>query len=347
MIRDFFYSLMTDKNNEPIYTPAKFVLYAASLIYGLAIGIRSCLYKVGIFKSEKAPLKVISIGNLTLGGTGKTPFTIALSNILKEEFKREAAVLIRGYGWDEQAMLKKSLPDTPVLVGKDRLHSAERAVKLYGTAAAILDDGFQHWELARDLDIVLVDSGNPFGNGCLFPRGVLREPLSALKRAEVVVLTKIDKNGNAEIDNLKLEISKIHSKAEILEAVHHPTHFYDHRQHKDFKLDIVKNKRVLLVSGIGDPSYFERTISSLDAEIVGHMAYPDHHEYREKDRAMIMKRALELKTDFIITTDKDSVKFTRMGFSFGTFQVLTLMIEITITNGKELLIARLHSILRG
>lgn len=345
-MRDLFYSLMTDRTDAALYRPVKFVLYLASLVYGLAIIVRSWLYKAGIFRSEKAALKVVSVGNLTLGGTGKTPFAIALARIIKSELKIEPAVLIRGYGWDEQAMLKKNLPDLPVLVGEDRAHSADRAIKLYGTSVAILDDGFQHWEMHRDLDIVLVDAGNPFGNGYLFPRGILREPKEALGRADIIVLTKTDKK-NVDIGRLRQELTAMTGRAKILEAVHRPAHLYDHRQHKEFGLEIARGKTAVLVSSIGDPSYFEDAVRSLGVQVADHLVYPDHHDYCAKDLARIIRRASERPIDFIMTTDKDSVKFTRMGFAFGKFSVLTLMVTLEITKGKETLVAGLHSILRG
>lgn len=337
---------MTDKIKSPLALPLKWVLRLASVIYAIVIICRKMLYGIGIFRSERAPLKVISVGNITLGGTGKTPFTIMLSGLIKEELKRDPAVLIRGYGWDEQAMLKKNLPDTPILVGEDRFRSADRAVKLYGTSIAILDDGFQHWELRRDLDIVLIDSGNPFGNGHLVPRGVLREPKSALKRADIVVFTKSDKKISM-VSSVKQEIFLINNRVEFLEAVHKSSHFYDARQRKELGLESVSGKRVLLVSSIGDPCHFTESVKTLKADVVDHMAYPDHHNYNIHDRNRIVKRAGETSADIIVITDKDAVKFARMSFSFGELQVLTLVIKLEITKGKERLIARLHSLLRG
>lgn len=345
-MKKFIYSLMTDRLTGPVFIPLKCILYLASFIYGIAIMIRRLLYSLKVFRSEKAPVKVVSVGNITLGGTGKTPFTIMLSKLVREELNRDPAVLIRGYGWDEQAMLKKNLPDTPILVGEDRLKSADRAMKLYGTSIAILDDGFQHWELQRDLDIVLIDSTNPFGNGQLFPRGILREPKSALRRADMVVFTKADK-GAKSIDGLRREIASIKKGVIFLEAVHKPTHFYEARARKDIGLACVRGKKVLLVSSIADPDNFKETVRSLGAEVAGHIIFPDHHNYREKDRNRIVTSAGELKADLIVTTDKDAVKFARMSFSFAQFSVLTLMIELEITKGKELVVARLHSLLRG
>ena len=321
----------------------KAMFYLVSLAYGVGLVVRALLYKYKIFETHSVPMKVISVGNITLGGTGKTPFVIELTRIFREEFHKEPAVLIRGYGWDESAMLKSKLTDTPILVGEDRTRSAHRAIKLYGSDTAILDDGFQHWELGRDLDIVLVDSRNPFGNGYLFPRGVLRETKSSLKRADIVVLTKVD-TGTGNTEPLKAEIRRIKSDIEILEAVHRPKYFYDTKQRKDVDLSRVSGKRVILLSSIGDPEYFEDTVKGLDAIVVEHIAFGDHHNYGESDKSRIMKRCSERAFDLIVTTEKDAVKLARMSITFADHTVFVLVIATDIIKGREALIDRLHSL---
>lgn len=323
--------------------PFKIALYIISLIYGAAIFCRAILYKARILNSHKVPMAVVSVGNITLGGTGKTPFTIALANILENELKRSAAVLIRGYGWDEQALLKKSLPDIPILVGEDRTKSAHKAIRLYGSQFALLDDGFQHWELARDLNIVLVDSRNPFGNRQLFPRGILREPLDAFKRAHIVVFTKVNRK-KPYLDAVRHEIAKINRDIIFLEASHKPSHIYDPKVRKDRDLSFLSGKRVALVSSIGDPGYFEETARGLGAIVTDHIAFGDHHNYRACDIEHIIKLCGAKAPDFLVTTEKDAVKFARMSFSFGKFTIMTLVIRMDITNGREQLIDRLHSL---
>lgn len=339
----FIYSLMTDKRRGAIWAPFKAALYLLSLVYGLAIFCRKILYGLRIFKARKVPLKVVSVGNLTLGGTGKTPFTITLAGLLEYELRSSTAVLIRGYGWDEQALLKKNLPDTPILVGEDRVKSAHKAIRLYGSQFAVLDDGFQHWEMKRDLDIVLVDSRNPFGNGRLFPRGVLREPKDALKRAHVAVFTKMNKKA-ADLDAVKDEIKKINGDLIFLEASHRPSHIYDSRARRDRELSFVSGKRVVLVSGIGDPAYFEETVKDLGAVVLGHMVFGDHHNFSEKDIESIIKMCGAEAPDFLMTTEKDAVKFARMSYSFGKYTMMTLAIRMDITSGREQLIDRLRGV---
>ena len=342
-MRDFIYSLMTDRRKEAIFLPVKFLLYLISLAYGAGLVARRLLYRTGIFRAEKVPLKIISVGNLTLGGTGKTPFVIELVKILDANLGKKASVLIRGYGWDEQTMLKRKLPDTPILVGENRTRSAHKAIKLYGSDTAILDDGFQHWELERDLDIVLVDSRNPFGNGRLFPRGVLREPKEAVRRASVIVFTKADKSG-LNLKGAKDELKKINNKLVFLEAFHNPVYLYDLKERKGRDLAFLKGKRVVLLSSIGDPGYFAETAGLLGADIAEHIIFADHHNYKESDAAGIMKRCDERKFDFILTTEKDEVKLRRMSLSFGNYTIMTLVIEMEIISGKELLVDRLRSL---
>ena len=345
-MRNFIYSLMTDKKNGIFYSLLKFKLYALSLIYGFAVSVRKVLYKFGMFRTRKAPLKVISVGNITLGGTGKTPFTVALGHILESELKKNVCVLIRGYGWDEQAMLKNKLTDIPVLVGEDRARSALKALKFYGSDTVILDDGFQHWELARDLDIVLIDSGNPFGNLNLFPRGILREPKSSLERADIIVFTKADRK-NISLGKLKNEIAQLNKNALFLEAVHKPEHFYENKTRQVFDLSYIKGRRVILLSSIGDPEYLEETVGGLGADIAEHIKFPDHHNYRKGDIEYILRRCGERNFDFVITTEKDIVKLNRLGLYLRSYSVFVIVITLDIISGKELLVDRLNRLYIG
>lgn len=345
-MRDFILSLMTDRRTGAIYLPLTALLYAASLVYGAALVVRRLLYALRIFRSRKVPMKIVSVGNLALGGTGKTPFVIALVDLVRKELRREPCVLIRGYGWDEQAMLKKKLDDTPILVGQDRVTQAERAIRLYGSSIGILDDGFQYWELRRDLNIVLVDSRKPFGNGHLFPRGTLRETKRSLGRADIVVFTKPDPKGPG-IGAYKQIIKEINPAISFIEASHRPAHFYDWRARKDAALPTVARKRVILMSSIGDPAYFEETVRGLGAEVIEHLAFGDHHEYCRRDVELIERRCSERSFDYLITTEKDAVKLSRKSFYFEKQTLLTLIVTMEITAGKEILIDRLRSVLRS
>lgn len=343
MLRNYIYSLMTDKRSGAIADALKIALYAASLAYALAIRVRVLLYRLDIFRANKVPIKIVSVGNITLGGTGKTPFVIWLARLARERLYREVSVLIRGYGWDEQAMLKYSLAEIPVLVGEDRTRLARKAIKLYGSRLAILDDGFQHWELSRDLNIVLIDSRNPFGNGHLFPRGILREPKQAISRADIVVFTKVDK-ALYDIEKIKEELKRVKGSLRFMEAKHSPKCVYDIKTKRVYNLGYLELKRVILVSAIGDPGYFEETAKGLKAKIVEHIIFPDHHNYTDDDISKIIKRCDERSFDMVLITDKDAVKFNRMHLSFGNYSMMVLSVEMEILKGEEILIDRLNSL---
>jgi tetraacyldisaccharide 4'-kinase len=263
--------------------------------------------------------------------------------MLRKDIKKDASVLIRGYGWDEQAMLKASLPETPILVRPDRVDSAHKAVRLYGSNAAILDDGFQYWELKRDLDIVLIDSRNPFGNGSLFPRGVLRETKKALKRAHVIVFTKVDKR-IVDLNALRTELKAINPGLIFMEARHRPLYVYEMKARKNADTGSLKDKKVVLLSSIGDPKYFKETVKALGANVVASLIFKDHHDYEKKDIDNIVKACATRQFDFILTTEKDAVKLARLGLSIGNYTVMVLVVDMEITSGRENLIARLNSL---
>lgn len=342
-MRDFIHSLMTDRRNGVVFFPIKAILGLLSLAYWIGLLTRSLLYKARVFKTENVPVKVVSVGNITLGGTGKTPFVILLARILSDDIRKNTAVLIRGYGWDEQAMLKEKLPDIPILVGEDRAKSSHKAIRLYGSEVVILDDGFQHWELERDLDIVLVDSRNPFGNRRLFPRGILREGMNSLARAGIIVFTKVNKK-IFDIGIIKDEIKRINPGAAFVEVIHSPQGVYDINNRKNLDLSFLKGRRVFLLSSIGDPGYFEETVKDLGADIAEHTIFCDHHNYTEADVRRILKRCDERKFDLILTTEKDAVKLRRMNLAFGKYALMKLSVVIRIISGKEILIAGLHSL---
>ena len=171
----------------------------------------------------------------------------------------------------------------------------------------------------------------------------MRERKGSLKRADIVVLTKVNSKAD-DTEPLRAEIRKINSDIEILEAVHRPKHFYDMKQRKNADLSRVSGKRVVLLSSIGDPDYFEDTIKALGAVVIEHIAFGDHHNYGESDKSRIMKRLSERAFDLIVTTEKDAVKLARMSITFSDHIVFVMVIAIDITEGREALIGRLHSL---
>lgn len=331
-IRKFFYSLMTDKITGPLVGPIKFVLWVCSLIYGAVVKVLSTGYEKNFFISYKADPKVISIGNITLGGTGKTQATISIARIL-ESFGKRVAILIRGYGADEYKMLEEELGDVPILIGPDRVENSKRAFYDFGADTVILDDGFQHYRIHKDLDILLLDASNPFGNHELVPRGILREPVTALRRADVIVLTKVDSK-SARLNEANTAINRFAKPNPVLEAVYKPLNIYELDSGKSVGLECVNKKRVCLVSSIGNPFYFKENIMRLGAEVELEFAFLDHYDYKRSDFVGIGKEARFLGVDFIIVTKKDAVKLKRLALS-GELDIPILVLEVDFSIMKN------------
>lgn len=339
--REYIYSIMTDSRGGVGAAILKPLLSLISFFYNIASKtVRS-------FKSrrrEALPCKVVSVGNLTLGGTGKTPFTRMLAGLLRDT-GHKAAVLTRGYGEDEWKMLKETLDGVPVIVGADRVASGKEACQRFGTDTVVLDDGFQHWRLKRDLDIALVDSTNPFGNRRLFPRGLLREDISGIARADMVVLTKADM-GRGNIERTKREIEGIAADRPILESIHSPKGLYDLFAKRDVGFDSIKDTRVCALSSIVNTGYFEYILKNLGARVELSSHYPDHYEYSESDIEDVIAQCKGEDIDTIITTEKDAVKLK--GFEAGSsVKILVLSVELKITDNEDILKERLSSIHSG
>ena len=338
-LREYVQDLMNDRRSDGSSQCAKLCLLASSRVYGILIALHHFFYKVNLLKSYKVPIAVLSVGNITLGGTGKTPFTIMLAERLASKNKKPA-ILIRGYGEDEWIMTQDRLEKTgvKVFVGRDRVRFAKEAL-LGGAGTIILDDGFQHRRLRRDLDIVLIDSANPFGNGSLFPRGILREPLDNLKRADVIVLTKADK-GRAGVSALEEKIKKIAPGKNIVKAIHKPRNLFDIKTGNPAEISSLSGKAVCAVSAICDPSYFRHTLEEIGAGITLEFIFPDHHPYKKDDLARIFSGCEKKKIDTIVTTEKDAVKLKKLMSTTSTPlagipSVFVLGVELLIIQGEK------------
>jgi len=348
----YMLDLMHDRRNDILSQIIKFPLLIFSYIYGFFTECHHFFYRVNLLKSHKVPAKVASIGNITLGGTGKTPFSIMLARRISSKGEK-VALLTRGYGDDEWRMLKETLaPEgTKVFVGRDRVKNAKEALK-NGATFIILDDGFQHLRLARDLDIVLLDSTNPFGNRRVFPRGILRERCGNLRKAGMIVLTKTDmldladrsgdeKSGTIGLEN---EIRKMRSDAPIVTAFHRPTSLLELKSRERKALSCIKGKDVCIFSAICDPDYFRHTVLGVGARVGLEFTFPDHYAYKKEDLESIFQSCEEKKIDLAITTEKDSVKLTDF-ISLIKKDVFALQIELAIRDGEDKLdaaIDRLH-----
>ncbi len=353
-LRECFYSLMTDRDGSGIRglaaAPVKFLLYILSLKYFFAVKFLAFLYAIKILNPFKARCKVISVGNITLGGTGKTPLVLTLARILRESGKR-VVILSRGYKGeknggrsDEVELLRRHLPDVPVIVGRDRVRTAKEAVESYKADAILLDDGFQHWRLGRDLDIVTLDVGNPFGNGRLVPRGVLREPISSLRRAQVIVLTKVSPEGDAiaKAQGLKDRIKRINRDSAVFTSSYVPSRLYEVISGKQMPLSEIEGKRVALVCAIADPVSFEDTARSLGAEIALKFYFMDHHRFTKEEIRSIIEECDDKGIEFALTTEKDRERLLDAICSSGV-KFYAVGIELKIDN-QEKFFGRLHSL---
>ncbi len=271
-------------------------------IYGSLVQLWQASYRLFPSRIKKVNAWVISIGNITWGGTGKTPLVMSLAKVLSENGKK-IAVLTRGYGQDEVVELKKRLPGIAVIVGRDRVRSAREALK-GGAEILILDDGFQHILLHRDVDVVNINSTIPFGPGGLIPMGTLREPLENLSRANIFVLTKTN-IGSKNVHWIRQKLQQLKPNAVIFEAIHKPIQFLDFKRNRYVPLSEIKGKSVAALSGIGDPFSFEKTVENLGARVLFAARFDDHHAYTERDLRDFAKRCREVQVKDVVTTEKD------------------------------------------
>jgi len=303
------------------------LLFILSFPYRLAVGVRNFLYDKGPLRSNKLRCPVISIGNLTAGGTGKTPLTILLVRMLKEKGFRPA-ILSRGYGrqgvksigvvsngsyilmdhreaGDEPFLMSQLLPQVPVIVGASRFITGKKAIEELGADVLILDDGFQHRGLYRDIDIVLVGSKRPFGNGRLLPGGSLREPPQSLLRADIIVITGSSRKADSRLPARLQPILK-HS-SHCFQSCHAASAIIAANRDA-LPLAFLQGKRIYAFSGIANPLSFRRTIEDLGANLSGFETFPDHHYYDASEIASITAHAQMVKADIILTTEKDGVR---------------------------------------
>jgi tetraacyldisaccharide 4'-kinase len=295
---------------------ARLALAAMAAPYGLAVAARNAAYELGLLPVSRAAVPVISVGNLTLGGTGKTPL-VAWTAALLARHGRRPAIVSRGYGAapgecsDEAAELAILLPGVPHVADRDRVAAAARAAAL-GADAVVLDDGFQHRRLARDLDIVAVDATDPFGCGRLFPRGLLREPLRGIARARAVVLTRassIDIERRVAIQTACFAPCR-GAPPVWAEADHRPVGLRTADGATRPLAELV-GRRVLAFAGIGNPAAFRATLAALGAEVVAFRPLPDHHAYTTADLESLACEAATARAELAVTTLKDLVKIRR------------------------------------
>ena len=317
-----------------------------AFIYGLVVQVWRASYEWFPLRQKKVSARVISVGNITWGGTGKTPLATKLAQLLSEQGKK-VAVLTRGYGRDEVQELQKKLPGIPVVVGRDRVRTAQKAIAEHGAEILILDDGFQHIRLRRDLDVVALNSTDPFGPGGLLPLGTLREPLENLSRAGVFVLTKCN-IGSKNTHWIKQKLNVVKPNAIIFEAVHQPLGFVNPLKNTRMENPAIRNCKVGAISGIGDPYSFEKTVELLGGTILLAARYEDHHSFTKSEIVQFIKQCRSLGLREAITTEKDFFRIEpiltkHLKDSLRDFTFWVLEIEFQISDEEDFLRRCLNS----
>ena len=338
------------------------LLKGISLVFSAVVSLRYFLYGIGLLRRYPLGIQVISIGNVTAGGTGKTPVTEIFARTLAAE-GRKVAILSRGYrrkeaplwqrlftqvvepplvvsdgkhvlldsekGGDEPYMLASNLPGVAVVVDRNRVKAGRYAIKRLGCDTIILDDGFQYQKLKHSIEVVLVDSTNPFGNGHMLPRGILREPARHLKRADIIFLTKC----RGDVTAVREEIRKYNTTAEIVECNHTPKVLKDVWSREEYPLSWLNGKTTCTLSGIASPKGFENSLRHLGAKVVWCERYADHHRYDSSEILYALNRTADMGADALVTTEKDAVRFPR--FETTPVPCYYLRVDIEILRGAE------------
>ena len=338
------------------------VLSAFEVLFAVAVAVRSLLYRTGVMRCHPLGVQVVSIGNVTAGGTGKTPVTEMFARALAAR-GRKVAILSRGYrrkeapwwermftqaispplvvsagrrvlldpatGGDEPYMLASNLPGVAVVVDRDRVKAGRYAVKRLGCDTLLLDDGFQYRKLKHTVEVVLVDATNPFGNGRMLPRGVLRERARNISRADLIFLTKCA--GDAR--EVEKRVRELNPRAPVVKCRHAPKTLVGVWGGGEKPLEWLAGKKLCTLSGIASPKGFENSLRALGARVVWCERYADHHRYDPSEVLYALNRSADMSADALVTTEKDAVRFPRL--ETAPVECLYLRIAIEILSGGE------------
>ena len=367
-VETFVLEVIFEERKGTIAEVARGSLFFLSKLFQVAVKTRRFLYNVRILRDSTLGVQVIAIGNLTVGGTGKTPVVEKFARELRDE-GRNVAILSRGYrskppplherilnkimlradttpprvvsdgrsllldsetAGDEPYMLASNLKDVVVLVDKDRVKAGRYAIEKFGCDTLLLDDGFQYWKLrGRRQDIVLVDCQQPFGNERILPRGTLREPPSHLARASTIFITKSD----GKTAELRKRIAELNPTAGIIECVHHPLYLEDVFTGQRHDLALIKGRKVASLSGIAQPESFEHNLVSSGSELVYSKRFADHHRFTQQEVLNAINRSKKRQAEMIITTQKDAVRFPKI--DRRDLPILFMRVEIKIVAGAD------------
>ncbi len=341
-MKNYFRRLAQGYENGKLSSMLYPVLDFSSCVYGQAVASLRNLHEKKVLRRTKLPFPVISIGNLTWGGTGKTPFVEYLVRKISES-QRAALILTRGYGNDEVEQFKTHLPNVLLGVGKNRTQVAQEVAKKNRVDVAVLDDGLQHWALERDLEIITVNALNPFGNGKLLPRGILREPVHILKRAAIVVISHANLISAKELESLKSLIKEKAPDASILETYLEPLFFYRARKRARVPVTRLQNQRVATFSGVGTPRSFQLVLSRLQIRPIRNFEFPDHHVFSEQELREVKDVSDAAAAQEIVTTEKDFYRCPDLITEI--LNPLVLAARLRISSGEEILRDRLSRLL--
>jgi tetraacyldisaccharide 4'-kinase len=326
-------------------------LYALSLLYDAGVRLRLLFYSIGVFKGTRLPCRVISIGNITAGGSGKTPMAMHVAGLLKEGGAR-VVILSRGYkrsttgtkvvsdgkelkltpkeAGDEPFLMARRLKDIPIVVGEDRVSAGEFAVKEFSPDCIVLDDGFQHLGITRDLNILLVDARTGFGKGHLLPSGVLREPIRGITRADLA-MAKVGEEGGLRVrDSDRLKRFNL----QVITFGYRAGTVIDLKTMEGAGVETLRGKKAAAVAGLAQPDAFFASLKPLGLNIVKELPYPDHHDYTRADLEVIKKAATG--ADLIVTTEKDGVKIERFAKDISQ-PLVALSIDVVVDEERRLM----------
>ncbi|MFG0265996.1 MAG: tetraacyldisaccharide 4'-kinase [Rhodopirellula sp. JB055] len=346
--------LLSGQSRNPVSAVARGALWCASGFYNAAARHRRRQYDRGKQETFNAGVPVFSVGNLTTGGTGKTPVVADLCRRLRAMNFR-VAIISRGYGArdggmnDEAMELQERLPDVPHVQHPDRVEAARIAVEELAAEVLVMDDGFQHRRLQRDLDIVVVDATCPFGYGHVLPRGTLREPLDSITRADWILITRVDQVDPDDVLAIRSMIAQYAPDCPILETEHRPSTIQNSVGEWE-SIEVLNDQPVALVSAIGNPDAFEQTVRDCGAMVVDHLRLPDHDSYERATREKLRSWITKLKTkdpspQRLLCTHKDAVKLATD--SIAGVPLGYIPIELAYRTSDEPLQLRLELLMGG
>ncbi|MFW5897742.1 MAG: tetraacyldisaccharide 4'-kinase [Halanaerobium sp.] len=358
-LSNYLEKIIDGSKNSKFAAVIRFVLFLLSIFYAQLAKIRSVLYKNNILKKKEAEVPVISVGNITTGGTGKTPFTAFLAEELKSDYR--IAVISRGYGacqdveepflikdkkqlyagaaqaGDELFMLARRNNNLIFIRSANRYQGTKLAVE-HGVDLILLDDGFQHYQLKRQADIVLIDAEKPFSNNKVLPAGLLREPFAALKRADLFLLNRSENVDFTQIKELEKSLNILSPANEgVFKAETSLEGCVSVASQEEESTDFLKEKKVFAFSGIGSPEAFVKSIESAGAEVVSYRIFKDHYNYQKEDLLTLLDQYSASEADLILTTEKDAVKLFDFAEMIGELPFYYLRISLAIEDQEKLL----------